>query len=220
MLTCSLSTLTIDFSSAAAYLVKRKTSFMIMMAEVRQSPAMCDVTEWRKKTMANAREPVNRPVRSYSEKIERMRDSVWKLDYVISLAFFFLSLSLSLVLFLSLSFSVSRSLSLLSLFLYLSPFSLSLFSLSLSLFLSLSLPCRRSREKFGSLIIVNIKIRGFCVFRRIVHTLSKGFSLSHSLSRFLSLSVLSLSFSLSLHSSISLFLYLSLLKCPVNQRFL
>jgi hypothetical protein len=109
MLTCSLSTLTIDFSSAAAYLVKRKTSFMIMMAEVRQSPAMCDVTEWRKKTMANAREPVNRPVRSYSEKIERKRDSVWKLDYVISLAFFF-SLSLSLSLSRSLSLSLLGSL--------------------------------------------------------------------------------------------------------------
>ena len=58
----SLSTLTMDFSSAAAYLVKRKTSLMIMMAEVRQSPAMCDVTECRNSTTAKDSAAVNRPV--------------------------------------------------------------------------------------------------------------------------------------------------------------
>ena len=51
-----------DFSRAAAYLVKRKTSLMIMMAEVRQSPAMCDVTECRNSTTANDSAAVNSPV--------------------------------------------------------------------------------------------------------------------------------------------------------------
>ena len=65
----SLSTLTMDFSSAAAYLVKRKTSLMIMMAEVRQSPAMCDVTECRNSTTANDSAAVNRPVIIFRGKI-------------------------------------------------------------------------------------------------------------------------------------------------------
>ena len=61
-LSCSRSTLTIDFSRAAAYLVKRNTSLMIIIADVRQSPAMCEVTEWRNSTTANDSAAVKRPV--------------------------------------------------------------------------------------------------------------------------------------------------------------
>ena len=61
-LSCSRSTLTMDFSRAAAYLVKRKTSLMIIIADVRQSPAMCEVTEWRNSTTAKESAAVKRPV--------------------------------------------------------------------------------------------------------------------------------------------------------------